>query len=99
MRSYPWGTAEALRSKHSDVLALRRLLFELSFDSLKRRTDDRYYQFRAEQLNAASQAAAGVDLLSQESLLIQRMQLFLGASQTFDILSTISYRLTRHLIG
>lgn len=60
VRSYPWGTAEALRSKHSDVLALRRLLFELSFDSLKRRTDDRYYKFRAEQLNAASEAAAGV---------------------------------------
>lgn len=60
VRSYPWGTAEALRSKHSDVLALRRLLFELSFDSLKRRTNDRYYKFRAEQLNSPSKATAGV---------------------------------------
>ncbi len=54
VRSYPWGTAEALRSKHSDVLALRRLLFELSFDTLKRRTDDRYYKFRADRLSAAT---------------------------------------------
>ena len=59
MRSYPWGTAEALRSKHSDVLALRRLLFELSFDTLKRRTDDRYYKFRAGRLSAATKAPEG----------------------------------------
>lgn len=59
MRSYPWGTAEALRSKHSDVLALRRLLFELSFDTLKRRTDGRYYKFRAVRLSAAIKAPEG----------------------------------------
>ena len=35
MRSYPWGTAEALSSSHSDVPALKRLLIELSFDDIK----------------------------------------------------------------
>lgn len=35
VRSYPWGTAEALSSSHSDVPALKRLLIELSFDDIK----------------------------------------------------------------
>lgn len=75
VRSYPWGMAEALRSKHSDVLALKRLLFELSsFDSLKRRTDDRYYTFRSQKLAdmvaataAAAAAAASEGALAHQS--------------------------------
>ena len=30
MREYPWGSCEALSSRHSDLAALKKLLFEVS---------------------------------------------------------------------
>lgn len=29
MREYPWGSCEALSSRHSDLAALKKLLFEV----------------------------------------------------------------------
>ncbi|KAK9831503.1 hypothetical protein WJX81_003303 [Elliptochloris bilobata] len=50
VRRYPWGNCEALSSVHSDLPALKRLLFEVGFEDLKAATDQRYYQFRSQQL-------------------------------------------------
>jgi septin family protein len=59
VRSYPWGVAESLNSAHSDVPALKRLLIELSFDDLKKITDDRYYtSYRPKKLDADKEAEA-----------------------------------------
>ena len=58
VRSYPWGVAEALHSTHSDMLALKRLLIELSFEDLKARTEKWYYQCRASHLAYAAQCRA-----------------------------------------
>lgn len=46
MRAYPWGTCEALSSRHSDAGALRRLLLEVAYQEIKRGTEDRYHAFR-----------------------------------------------------
>ncbi|EIE24975.1 hypothetical protein COCSUDRAFT_83668 [Coccomyxa subellipsoidea C-169] len=50
VRKYPWGTCEALSSVHSDVGALKRLLFEEGYEELKAATEDRYYHYRSQQL-------------------------------------------------
>lgn len=50
VRKYPWGTCEALSSVHSDVGALKRLLFEEGFEELKEKTEQRYYSFRSQHL-------------------------------------------------
>ena len=50
MRQYPWGTCEALSSTHSDVGALKRLLFEDGYEELKSETNKRYFTYRSEQL-------------------------------------------------
>ena len=50
VRKYPWGTCEALSSVHSDVGALKRLLFEEGYEELKAATEQRYYAYRSEHL-------------------------------------------------
>lgn len=50
VRKYPWGTCEALSSTHTDVGALKRLLFEEGYEELKAGTEERYYAFRSQQL-------------------------------------------------
>lgn len=50
VRKYPWGTCEALSSVHSDVGALKRLLFEEGYEELKGATEERYYHYRSQQL-------------------------------------------------
>ncbi|BDA49236.1 probable Septin-7 [Coccomyxa sp. Obi] len=50
VRRYPWGTCEALSSVHSDVGALKRLLFEEGYEELKAATEERYYHYRSQQL-------------------------------------------------
>uniref|UniRef100_A0A1D1ZRQ5 Septin-type G domain-containing protein n=1 Tax=Auxenochlorella protothecoides TaxID=3075 RepID=A0A1D1ZRQ5_AUXPR len=49
VRRYPWGRVEALLTRHSDLPALRRLLFEAAFEDLKENTDARYLDFRRDQ--------------------------------------------------
>lgn len=50
MREYPWGSCEALSSAHSDLPALKKLLFEVAYVDLKDATEIRYYSFREQQL-------------------------------------------------
>lgn len=50
VRQYPWGTCEAHSSEHSDVAALKKLLFEVSYEELKTATEERYYNFREREL-------------------------------------------------
>eukprot|EP00887_Chlorella_sp_A99_P000696 scaffold5.g696.t1 len=46
VRRYPWGSCEALLSTHSDLSALRRLLFETAYNEIKDHTEHRYHAFR-----------------------------------------------------
>ena len=46
IRSYDWGNCEALSSRHSDLSALKKLLFEVVFEELKEHTEQRYHKFR-----------------------------------------------------
>ena len=46
MRVYPWGVCEALSSVHSDLAALKKLLFEVMYEELKQQTESRYYKYR-----------------------------------------------------
>jgi len=46
IRSYDWGNCEALSSRHSDLSALKKLLFEVMFEELKEHTEQRYHKFR-----------------------------------------------------
>lgn len=50
VREYPWGACEALSSAHSDLPALKKLLFEVAYIDLKDATEQRYYVFREQQL-------------------------------------------------
>ncbi|DBA79391.1 TPA: hypothetical protein ACH3X2_000037 [Trebouxia sp. C0005] len=50
VREYPWGSCEALSSRHSDLAALKKLLFEVSYMELKDATETRYYHYRETQL-------------------------------------------------
>ncbi|KAK9796296.1 hypothetical protein WJX73_007838 [Symbiochloris irregularis] len=45
-RKYTWGKCETLLPENSDVLALSRLLFELSITDLKDKTELRYLELR-----------------------------------------------------
>lgn len=47
VRRYPWGRVEALLTRHSDLPALRRLLFETAYEDLKDHTENRYYEYKA----------------------------------------------------
>lgn len=51
VRVYPWGRCEALSSQHSDLAALKKLLFEVSYEELKARTEQRYYEYRERALS------------------------------------------------
>ena len=59
MRTYPWGTCEALSSDHSDFALLKRLLLETGFEELKEETEKRYYKFREEQLLNLADESSG----------------------------------------
>ena len=50
VREYPWGRCEALSSRHSDMPALKKLLFEVAYHDLKDATEKRYYVYREQQL-------------------------------------------------
>lgn len=50
VREYPWGSCEVLSSRHSDLAALKKLLFEVSYMELKDATESRYYHYRETQL-------------------------------------------------
>ncbi|KAK9818355.1 hypothetical protein WJX72_011182 [[Myrmecia] bisecta] len=50
VRKYAWGNCEAMSSVHSDLAALKKLLFEVSYTDLKKHTEERYYKFREGQL-------------------------------------------------
>jgi septin family protein len=50
VRKYAWGSCEAMSSVHSDLAALKKLLFEVAYTDLKRGTEERYYRFREQQL-------------------------------------------------
>lgn len=50
MREYPWGVVEPLRTKHSDMAVLKKLLFEESFVTLKQETERRYYVYRQKEI-------------------------------------------------
>jgi septin family protein len=39
-----------MSSQHSDLAALKKLLFEVAFEDLKAQTDKRYYGYRAAQM-------------------------------------------------
>jgi septin 7 len=55
VRRYPWGTCEALSSVHSDMAALKKLLFETSYLELKSHTEDRYHLYREQALGSVRQ--------------------------------------------
>ena len=44
------GKCEALSSIHSDLSALKKLLFEVAYEDLKQDTERRYYAFRERSL-------------------------------------------------
>jgi septin family protein len=50
VREYPWGVVEPLRSRHSDMAVLKKLLFEESFVTLKQETERRYYMYRQREI-------------------------------------------------
>jgi hypothetical protein len=58
VRQYAWGACEALASAHTDVLALKRLLFERAWEGLKAGSEARYHAFRAGQLRGGAEEAA-----------------------------------------
>ena len=45
-RQFPWGKCEVLSSNHSDLPALKSLLFEWCFEGLKAATEARFYSAR-----------------------------------------------------
>ena len=47
MRKYPWGTVEAMSRDHSDLLSLKRLLFEVAPQALHAETERQYLLFRS----------------------------------------------------
>ena len=47
MRKYPWGTVEAMSRDHSDLLSLKRLLFEVAPQALQAETERNYLLFRS----------------------------------------------------
>jgi len=47
VRRYPWGTIETMSSCHSDLLSLKRVLFETAPGLTKILTEERFTGFRA----------------------------------------------------
>ena len=47
VRKYPWGTVEAMSRDHSDLLSLKRLLFEVAPQALQAETERKYLLFRS----------------------------------------------------
>jgi len=52
VRTYEWGTVQALATPHSDLPLLKRLLFEAGASELKAATEARYYAARESALAA-----------------------------------------------
>lgn len=50
IRTYPWGVLEPMASTHSDLLALKRGLFEESPELLKTVTEENFTRYRAAQV-------------------------------------------------
>ena len=46
VREYAWGVVEPMARAHSDLLALTRMLFELSPQKLKAATEERFTKYR-----------------------------------------------------
>lgn len=59
VRRYPWGTCEALSSSHSDLPALRALLFEAGYEELKGLTETRYLAYRSSHLHQLTEGKGG----------------------------------------
>ena len=57
-RSFPWGKCEVLSSNHSDLPALKSVLFEVCFESLKAATEARYYSARESHLTSRALSRA-----------------------------------------
>jgi hypothetical protein len=49
VRAYPWGRCESLLAAHSELPALRRLLFEAAYWELKANTEAQYLQYRRQE--------------------------------------------------
>ena len=58
VRQYSWGKCEALLSDHSDLVALRKLLFETGFWELKEATERAYHAFRAKECSATARSSS-----------------------------------------
>lgn len=54
VRRYPWGRCEPLLTQHSELPALRRLLFESGYHEIKMQTEARYLRFRQKECNERS---------------------------------------------
>ena len=68
VRKYPWGSCEALSSLHSDLSALKKLLFEVMYEEFKQLTEQRYYKFRQNTLfNLDDPNRCRLSLFPQES--------------------------------
>eukprot|EP00884_Botryococcus_braunii_P007002 jgi/Botrbrau1/16302/Bobra.0066s0071.1 len=50
IRQYPWGSVEVLNRAHSDVPALKNLVFALGYENLKLNTETRYLAYRQARL-------------------------------------------------
>ena len=57
-RSFPWGKCEVLSSSHSDMPALKSVLFEVCFESLKAATEARFYSARESHLTSRALSRA-----------------------------------------
>ena len=59
MRKYPWGAGEAMLSAHSNLPALRKVLFETGYWELKEATEARYHRFRAQHREGGGERGKG----------------------------------------
>lgn len=58
MRTFPWGRCEVMSSSHSDLPALKSLLFERCFEGLKAATEARFYSAREAHLTTRALSRA-----------------------------------------
>lgn len=58
MRQYPWGLVEVLNRAHSDVPALKNLVFALGYEAFKVDTETRYLAYRKARLEGKPPPAA-----------------------------------------
>lgn len=63
-RTFPWGRCEVMSSNHSDLPALKALLFECCFEAIKAATEARFYAARESYLTtrALSRALSSAEL-------------------------------------